>query len=441
MNRPKNEHVHFAAAFALVAFGCSDSSSAPPGGGGGAGGAAGSAAATLVVETFGTNLFGADGAYETERRPAILAAIAASDADVLCLTDVVRDEDKSAIADAAKAGFPHSFWVKHAAKDVAPDETLEDGSIPILPTSPPCATKAQRTALEAGIACAEMQCSSIPSDPTGHVTELDCVAAQCASPLLPLIAGTADDRRCGSCFEANLTSYKSWSEIATRCEDDADAGFVFDGQTDVLLLSRRPLEAPESVVLPSSLFRREILRAHHPAGLDVYCLHLQTVFLGPLVVYPGPWAPGLAGQAAWAAENHLQASKLLAVVAAKTGTAPAVLLGNFESSVAASRNGVELVSANGGAGTLALLTPTPFLEGVAPDYVPACTECPENVLAAIAAPGMWTEHVLLSGLPGAAVHATTRGFLDVRVPVATASGMMQVPLSSHWSLRSVLALH
>ena len=433
-----------ASVLALVAPACSDGAAPAAGGagsagaGGGGGAAGGGGAGPLTFETFGTNLFGADGAYEAERRPAIVSAVAASDADVLCLTDVLREEDKVALAEAAKGAFPYAFWVKHGPADLASDTTREDGTTPAPATTPPCTTSSQKSALEAGVACAEMQCSSIPSDPSGHVSKLDCVTSQCGAPLLPLIAGSPEDRRCGSCFEANLTSYKSWSEITSRCEGEVSAGLVFDGQSDVLLLSRRPLSGGESFVLPSSFFRREILRARHPSGLDVYCLHLQTVFHGPLIVYPGPYAPGLSGQAAWASENHVHASKLLAFVKSK-GAGPAVLLGNFESSRAATADGMEIVSANGGEGALALLTPSPFTVAVAPAYVPACTECPDNPLAQIAAPGTWTQNLLLAGLPPTVVLATQRGFLTERVTVTTANGPAMVPLSSHWSLRSVIA--
>jgi hypothetical protein len=449
MNR-RSSIAHRCLAASSLAFVACGSSGDPAGTGGtggsagasgaaGAAGAAGGSSTTLVVETVGTNLFGADAEYENDRRPAIVAAIAKNDADVLCLSDVLREEDKQAIADAAKGAFPYAFWGKHGAADQPADPTLEDGTKLPPATTPPCGPK-QLAALEDGIACAEMHCSSIPSDPSGHVSTLDCVSSQCATPLLPLIVGGPEERRCASCFEANLTSYASWSEIKKKCETEPTAGFVFDGQTDTMILSRRPLEQAESVVLPSSLFRRDVLHGKHPAGVDVYCAHLQTVFLGTLIVYPGPYAGTMTGPPAWAEENRLEALKLRNLVKARSGTSPAILLGNLESSVASTSGGVAVVDANGGAATLGVLTPTPFVLGVAPGYAPACTECPENPLAQIAAPGMWTHHILLAGIDPTRVVATTRGARDASVSVTTPTGPGMVPLSSHYSLRSTIAL-
>lgn len=451
MQRPSSIAWGSLAAGALAFAACGNGDSASGTGTGGASGTAGAAGSsaggspsggssgTLVVETVGTNLFGADADYEAERRPAILAALAANDADVLCVSDVLREEDKQAIAAAANGAFPYAFWGAHAAADVPSDPTLEDGTTPPAQATPPCGA-AQTAALEAGLACAEMHCSSIPSDPTGHVTTLDCVSSQCSEPLLPLILGGPADRRCASCFEANLTSYKSWSEIKTKCETETSAGFVFDGQTDTMLLSRRPLTQTESIILPSSLFRRDVLRAKHASGIDVYCTHLQTVFLGTLIVYPGPYAGTMNGPPAWAAENHLQATKLRDFVTARSGSTPAIVLGDLESSVAVSKDGVTTVDANGGSATLGLLTPTPFVMGVAAGYAPACTECPENPLAQIAAPGVWTHHILLSGIDASRVLATTRTAITPVVAVTTPTGPSKVPLSSHYSLRSTIAL-
>ena len=416
-------------------------------GGGAAGSSAGSGggASTVVIETFGTNLFGADAEYEAERRPALAKALAASDADVLCVTDVLREEDKTFLSDAAKGAFPYAFWVTRDASSQPDDPTLADGSKPPPLADPPCTTKDQLAAIEAGIACAEMSCSSIPSDPSGHVSSLDCVTTQCSAPLVPLVAsGSAADRRCISCFEANLTSYRPWAEIQDKCTTQPTAGFVFDGQTDTVLLSRRPFVpgSTSSTVLPSSLFRRDILRARldTAGGLDVYCVHLQTVFVGSLVVYPGQYAGGQVGSQAWAAENRLQATRLIDTVAKGTPTGPAVVVGNLESSQAVTVGGALVVSANGGAATLDLLTPTPFQSGVSATYVPACTECSENVLAQIAPPGMWTERVLLYRLDPSVVVSTSRGLTAPVVSVVGPKGATVVPLSSHFSFRSVLQL-
>ena len=444
----------------LTIFACGGSDDhAPPVGGGGAAGAgtggasgasgaaiAGAAGARVIVETFGTNLYGADSPSEAERRPALLAAIAAADSDVLCVTDVLREEDTQAIADAAKAAFPHSTWGTRDDKTRADDPRDLAGNLPTAPATAPCSSAAQRKALEEGVACAEMVCSSIPSDPSGHVTSVDCVSSQCSAPLLPLLVGSDDDRRCVSCLEAELASYSSWTELVARCETDPEAGFVFHGQTDTVLLSKHPFVegSQRSAVLPSSLFRREVLRASIDVGggLDVYCVHLQTAFSGSLIVYPGPYGAGLSGTQAWAAENRLQAKRVADFVLANSAAdRPTVVVGNLESSQqVTSASGALLVSANGAPETLDLLTPTPFLRGVVAGYQPVCTVCPENPLAQIAPPGMWTEHVLIRGLTQANVEATSRGFMEPKVTITGPSGPTMVPLSSHTSLRSTLRL-
>ncbi|MGB5268001.1 MAG: endonuclease/exonuclease/phosphatase family protein, partial [Polyangiales bacterium] len=61
----------------------------------------------VIVDAFNVALAGSFIPYEAERRQPIADAIAAHDADVLCLQEVWTQADKELIRDAAAPTFPY----------------------------------------------------------------------------------------------------------------------------------------------------------------------------------------------------------------------------------------------------------------------------------------------------------------------------------------------
>ncbi len=62
----------------------------------------------VIVDAFNVALAGSFILYEAERRQPIADAIAAHDADVLCLQEVWTQADKELIRDAAAQAFPYA---------------------------------------------------------------------------------------------------------------------------------------------------------------------------------------------------------------------------------------------------------------------------------------------------------------------------------------------
>ena len=197
-------------------------------------------------------------------------------------------------------------------------------------------------------------------------------------------------------------------------------------------------------MIPGPWNRIVILRAaaELPNGtdLDVYCNHLTPIFDNPVFPYTGQYGEGLSLGAAWEAEQFLQAEKLIARVQNVSGNNPAVILGDLN----AGRNYFDdpnnLIFPEGLA-TLNLLEGT-FAPAYATNYTPACTFCQENPVAGVERTGtVWIDHIHMYNLPAAAVTATERTFDQNVVPVPDGNGgTMDIPLSDHYGMRSVIVV-
>jgi D-arabinose 1-dehydrogenase-like Zn-dependent alcohol dehydrogenase len=111
--------------------------------------------------------------YSPERQPAVVEAVAAIDADVVCLNEVWTEADITAIIEAAAATFPH-----HAV-----EMTLEEGA-----SGEPACTPEEAEPLKV---CAESNCADT-DDLTG------CVLTFCAAEFDAL------SDTCTACAAANI---------------------------------------------------------------------------------------------------------------------------------------------------------------------------------------------------------------------------------------------
>lgn len=392
----------------------------------------------LTVETFNVALAGAFLPWEDDRRQPIADALAADDADVICLQEVWRQSDKDLILAATADAFPHAVWFQHDLETPIDDATDQNGMVPPPPSTAPCSDPMVAQALDNAIDCLAQNCSTVPGSDQGQTTSTDCAAAQCTPAAAALLTSGPEYLRCYGCLAPSLPTEKL-ADIRTSCKSDPKAGLAFGGQNGVMILSRVPLSNAEVRVLPGTWNRRVILHATadvpDASPVDVYCNHLTPIFGGLTYPYTGQYGDGQTDDGGWAAEQLLQTEKLAAMVADAPG--PVVVLGDFNA-------GPQITSPNfivgEGPQTMNLLAST-WSEALASDYVPACTYCGDNLINGDS-DDTWIDHIFLGGgLDASAVQSSARIFVDPVVAVTDDMGMpLTVELSDHFGMRAVIRL-
>jgi endonuclease/exonuclease/phosphatase family metal-dependent hydrolase len=409
----------------ILAAGCGDSS----------GGTEPPAGLDVAVDTFNVALAGAFIPHEAERRPYIAEAIAASDADIICLQEVWDQADKDMIRTAAVTAYPHSADFVNNLDTQINDATDQDGQVPPAPTEAPCAGQSLTDQLNAGINCLEANCST----PDGRATSTACAQEFCLADVIALIIAPPP-QRCYACVVTQLPT-ELLDDIRSRCPIVVNQDLAFQGQNGVMILSQHPLKNKKEWVVPGTWNRRTILSAtaEFPNGaeLDVYCNHLTPIFNDFTLPYTGQYGDGTITASAWQAEQELQAEKLMNYVATTSGDRPAVILGDLNAGHAYPDQ--DIVAE--GEATLTLLEAS-FEPAYTADYLaaPLCTSCSTNPVTNpdndAMATSVWIDHILLGNLPSNSVRSTERVYDEDVVPV----GDQTVPLSDHFGMRSVITV-
>ncbi len=394
----------------------------------------------VVVDTFNVALAGSFIPYEAERRQPIADAIAAHDADVLCLQEVWTQEDKELIGDTAAENYPHSAFFENDLDTPIDDPTDQQGEIPPAPTTVPCpevevfggATIADQ--MNDAVDCVRDNCSTIPGSEDGKTTSAECAAGACTATVAPLLVGNAEQQRCYACIVPQLPT-ATFGDIRSSCTTVVNQDLAFGGQNGVMILSKYPLKNAEEWVLPGTWNRRTILNAtvELPNGgeLDTYCNHLTPIFDDFTFPYTGQYGDGMTGAAGWQAEQELQAEKLIDYVEETSGDRPAVILGDLNAGLAFEDEDI----AGEGEATFELLAAA-YTPAYTDDYTPLCTFCSTNPVTDTES-SVWIDHILLNALDADAVTATERVFDEEVVPV---EGVGMVPLSDHFGIRSVIVV-
>ncbi len=404
----------------------------------------------VIVDAFNVALAGSFIPYETERRQPIADAIAAHDADILCLQEVWTQEDKERIRDAAAQAFPHSAFFENNLDTPVNDPTDQQGEIPPAPTTVPCPDESFggpmtiKESMDAAIDCVRDNCSTIPDSEEGRTTSAACASASCTLQVAPLLLGGPPGQRCYSCVIPQLPT-ATFAEMRATCPTVVNQDLAFGGQNGVMILSRHPLKDTENWVIPGTWNRRSILRATvelpNGAELDTYCNHLTPIFSVPpgeinTFPYTGQYGGGLAGADGWQAEQELQARKLIDYVASKSSNRPAVILGDMNTGLAFPAE--DIVAE--GEETFNVLDAA-YTPAYTADYTPLCTFCSTNPVTNPdddpETASVWIDHIFLYNLPQSAVSSTARIFDQDVVPV---EGDMLVPLSDHFGMRSVIVV-
>jgi endonuclease/exonuclease/phosphatase family metal-dependent hydrolase len=392
----------------------------------------------VAIETYNLALAGAFIAYEQERRELLPDAIANSDADVLCLQEVWEQADKETIRDAAAARFPNVFIFEDNLLTTLDDPEDQNGDTPPPPTTVPCPEGDAQNDMDAAIDCASLNCNTLsPGDENGRTTSIDCAIDECIDVVAPLLAVP----RCYACLATQLPT-STFAQIRESCPTVVEQDLAFEGQNGVMILSRYPLKDTVNWVIPGTWNRRVIMSATvelpDDKELDVYCNHLTPVFDSIAFPYTGQYGNGEIGAAGWEEELLLQAQKLIDYVEVTSGETPAVILGDLN----AGRDYPAQEIFQDGEAALDLLE-TAFTPAYTADYVPQCTFCITNPVGEPEAEDVsnWIDHIHLYNLLATSVLATSRTFDQDVVPVPDGTGgEMQVPLSDHFGMQSVIRM-
>jgi len=401
----------------------------------------------VIVDAFNVALAGSFIPYEAERRQPIADAIAAHDADILCLQEVWTQEDKELIRDTAAQAFPHSALFENDLDTPVDDPTDQQGQIPPAPTTVPCPDEffdadelTIKEQMDVAIDCVRDNCSTIPDSDMGRTTSAACASSNCSIAVAPLLFGIdPQHQRCYACVIPQLPT-ATFAEMRTTCPTVVNQDLAFGGQNGVMILSRHPLKNAENWVIPGTWNRRSILKATvelpNGAELDTYCNHLTPIFSVPpnsinTFPYTGQYGEGMKGPEGWQAEQELQAQKLISYVASTSNDRPAVILGDMNAGLGFPADDI----VGEGEETFNILAAA-YTPAYTADYTPLCTFCSTNPVTDTES-SVWIDHIFLYNLTQSSVTSTARIFDEDVVPV---EGEMLVPLSDHFGMRSVIVV-
>jgi hypothetical protein len=397
----------------------------------------------LSVSVLHTTLSGVDYPYYRVRAAQMGPVVAEADTDVMCLAFVMSDDDKRSIEEASrKAGFDVA-WAEMDLNTPIDDPRRYDGTIPDPPSGPPCEGDESLQVVANVIACAAEHCTG-GAGREGGIQDTGCLADNCILALLDVFSKPEPQQQCGMCLLFTMLDETPLERVEELCTTDNAAGMAFGGSSGVMLLSRLPIRDIEHRVLPSWIWRASVTKATvdlpNQQAVDVYCTQFSTSERAPSLIYVGPYGDGpLDGVGSgWTNAALLQAQRVMEFVRERSGPRPAIVAGGLETGLACPACLPPLDPF--GSEVLADLTSKLSL-GVAPDYTWQCLECGDNALRALegrAGVSLWTDHILLHNFAKTDVVATSRIFDANAISIPVEGGIVEVPPSSHYGLRSVV---
>ncbi len=341
--------------------------------------------------------------YAPERRSAVIDAVKAMDAEVVCLQEVWSDEDTDAVVKGVASTFPHAFSAK----------TDDDKSAASLPVA--CTIGESGPLKE----CVEKNCSADPNDPCSEAPNLaQCGLTKCNAPL------TGTSTACFDCIKANIGL--GAAGIFATCSKEGGGQYAFKGRNGLVLLSKVPLSNTGHTVLKSSTNRRAVLEAQATfdgSKAHLYCTHLTAGLSN--IEYSGEFD-------SWEKEQAQQIDVVVAMVKTKAGTDPAVLMGDLNCGPKVGVNEPEMESnykkfVDGGFKNAYVAT-----EGA------KCTWCDDNTLNDGAdtksSKGSILDHILMMNLDAAVAKARIERVVDGTVEIEVACKKKKVHVSDHYGL-------
>jgi len=237
-----------------------------------------------------------------ERTQPVADALAATEADIICLQEVWYEDHIQTVKDTTADTFPHSFFP-------APNQLQLD--------EPAC----QDGELDSLLSCMEDNCTDICADDIPG-----CLLSNCPIQFLGL------GKDCNRCTQANVGATPS--EIAAVCETET-IEYSYGGSFGTGLLSKHPIVSTKELLLESTTSRRSVLHAvvDLPGGeADVYCTHLTAIF--SLIPYPRE-------EGSWAEEQRVQVETMVDFIDSSSTHDTVVVMGDMNNGPAVGNSEAE----------------------------------------------------------------------------------------------------
>jgi endonuclease/exonuclease/phosphatase family metal-dependent hydrolase len=354
----------------------------------------------LVVESFNVGLAHGFVAHAAERKAAIVEAVVGSEADVMCLQEVWRQEDRDDVQDALRDALGDQAHLFHLAVE------QKDAS------SAPACGMGQLFGEGRFVSCMQESCGGMDGK---ELT--DCIVNSCGLALSDL---KDEEPECAQALMSQV-GRSAFASLWTVLQPFYYSGvYAYDGSDGLMMVSRTKPVATGSIdfTQQSTLNRRRAYYMDVPVdgqNLRVYCTHL-TAELSKTAPYPGKFA-------SWEEENRVQAELLIEHADGFNG--PVVMAGDFNCSLPNDSGDI----AGEHEGTCRRILAAGFSDPAATDLA-QCTYCGDNALLAEGGKNVLLDHLYARGW----------GASDVRrlydAPVDVAGVDEAVPLSDHYAIRA-----
>lgn len=295
---------------------------------------------TISVDMFNPALYGPNAPYNAERKPAVPHAIQQRDSDIMCVVEVDTLEDRQTIINAASPSgggpFGYSYTITTNLSTPFTNPQAQNGQVPPAPTSPPCGGSVPTSDVDDIFTCVEQSCSTkAPGDDTGALlATTSCLSSNCAAPFVKMLG---ESSACFDCLVVYFASDETWGTARTACETDARPPLGFQGQNSTMILSRYPLQSSDALILPSTNYRRTVLYSQvqlEDQTVDFYCGFFITTLISSDLPYVGAYGNGNAdSDKSYQAEQLYEAQQLAAWVQQKSQGRPAIVVGDWRSSL------------------------------------------------------------------------------------------------------------
>jgi len=219
----------------------------------------------------------------SDRLNPMIAALKKIDYDVFCLQEAWLPEYRDAIVGALDVPDDQVFAV---------DTTATDRGSRLGETGEDVCTQDEIAPLER---CGRDSCVGVSANETAF-----CVQSKCARQFAELHAKTKKDQSCLRCIGA--MAGRSIDDVVRTCTGPG-ASRIHDGNNDVMIVSRLPLENKEYLVLPSSNANRVALFVTLTVPKTKVKVELACVHIAASNSYVKPF---LSGYDEWEEEKRKQ---------------------------------------------------------------------------------------------------------------------------------------
>jgi hypothetical protein len=425
--------------------GSSSGTSSDAGSSSGAGDA--SAPTALSVDVLNAGLSGANAPSAAARAAQLPSAVQQRESDLLCVVEVDGMVDRQAVIAAAKNGrFPYSYNAPTDLSTAITNPAERSGVTPPAPTAAPCAS-ADPSQVSALLACSEQHCTTkAPGDATGQLAgSTSCLFTSCGAEYAAVQSASVG---CYDCLMDFIVSGEEWGGAGHLCDTDARPPLTFGGQNSVTILSHYPLSGTDVLVLPSTNYRRvvEYAQVELPGGgtVDFYCGFFVSTLNAAALPYDGNYGLGASSsQQAYDNEQTYQAQQLVDWVKAKSGSAPAIVVGDWQSSLQGTVDaGAGTPEALNVATMQTLIGVTGWTPAAAASWSPRCNFCPSPMNPYNGATGSYfVEQPFLVNWPGDPTKAvTSEAFVFDQSSVALGGDAGVGPITPYYGLNIQVAL-